>query len=438
MRSRRDCLLTGMPLALLGLMPRRGATADAAGTNAMSEGAKGWPGRLDGIWHWRLPDTPNGLRPSQSWHATGSGPDGSIYVGGMDHATNSALYCVKAGDGILRLLGDARSASEAAANWRPGETAQKFHTRPLWHQGRIYVATLDRSTPDGGYLSRRGFHWYVYDPNSAVFSDLSAAEPGGAGAPHGGLVTLAANPNDSLIYGASVPTAEIFRYDIVNGRTDNLGRPHTFDSPYVYANRVMWLDARGRLYFTAGNPSESGRPQDPSIYGHVHYYDPNSGEFGERRDWKLQEPRALEVGQWLRGRKNCIFSDDQGHIYRFVDEPPSWRYLGKATLPAGQLSVWTFHVSADGKTAYLITSVKRSALYEFDLTAGCTKQLSVMADLGPAFAGLNIHTGYDAWDEAGRFYFTSFSTDPRQNVLLTRVDPVRLKAALGIRSVPSR
>ena len=177
----------------------------------------------------------------------------------MDHATNSALYCTKAGDGILRLLGDARSASQAAANWRPGETAQKFHTRPLWHQGRIYVATLDRSTPDDGYLSRRGFHWYAYDPTSNVFSDLSAAEPGGAGAPHGGLVTLAANPDDSLIYGASVPTAEIFRYDIAKGRTDNLGRPHVFDSPYVYANRVMWLDAGVLPYFTAGNPSDPVR-----------------------------------------------------------------------------------------------------------------------------------------------------------------------------------
>ena len=82
--------------------------------------------------------------------------------------------------------------------------------------------------------------------------------------------------------------------------------------------------------------------------------------------------------------------------------------------------------------------MKQSALYEFDLTGGRTKQLSVMADLGPAFAGLGIHTGYDAWDEAGRFYFTSFSTDPRQNVLLTRVDPVRLKAALVYLPVPSR
>jgi hypothetical protein len=56
----------------------------------------------------------------------------------------------------------------------------------------------------------------------------------------------------------------------------------------------------------------------------------------------------------------------------------------------------------------------------------------VLADLDPAFAGLNSHAGYDAWDSAGRFYFTSFSSDPMQPVMLmlNRIDPVRLKLAL--------
>jgi hypothetical protein len=54
------------------------------------EAAVGWSGKLDGSWHWTLPNTPNGLHPTQSWHATGSSPDGDIYVGGMDHVTNSA------------------------------------------------------------------------------------------------------------------------------------------------------------------------------------------------------------------------------------------------------------------------------------------------------------------------------------------------------------
>jgi hypothetical protein len=388
--------------------------------------ATGWSGGLDGVWHWRLPDTPNGLRPTQSWHATGAAPDGTIYVGGMDHATNSALYRLEPRRGVLRLVGDARSASEAAGNWQPGETAEKFHTRPLWHDGKVYVASMDRSTMDDAYLSRRGFHWYAYDPARDSFRDLSAAEPGGTGAPHGGLVTLAADPARNLIYGAGVPTGEIFRYDVARGRTQNLGRPPSFDRPYVYTNRMMWVDSRGRLHFTAGGP-------DPSIYGHVHTWDPDRG-FGERRDWPLQGELALEVGQWMADRKTCFLADAEGHVYRFGDEGPSWSYLGKADLPR---FLWVFHVSAGGEKAWLATSQGRaSALYEFDLAAGRTRRLCALAELGADLAGLDLHTGYDAWDGEGRFYFTSFSSAPGRGVLVTRVDPLRVEAALGRRTKP--
>jgi hypothetical protein len=30
--------------------------------------------------------------PHSEWHATGSSPDGDIYIAGMDHLTNAALY----------------------------------------------------------------------------------------------------------------------------------------------------------------------------------------------------------------------------------------------------------------------------------------------------------------------------------------------------------
>jgi hypothetical protein len=115
-------------------------------------------GRVAGSWFWQLRQTPNGLQPYVSWHATGSTPAGDIYVGGMDHVTNAALYRLAAGTDQFVYIGDARSASKAAANWKPGETAEKFHTRPTWHNGKVYVATMDYSKIDAGFLERRGFH----------------------------------------------------------------------------------------------------------------------------------------------------------------------------------------------------------------------------------------------------------------------------------------
>jgi hypothetical protein len=403
-------------------------------SSSITESETGRPGKLDGVWQWTLPDTPNGLRPTQSWHATASSPDGDIYVAGMDHVTNAALYRLKWREGRLQFVGDARSASEAVKNWMPGETAQKFHTRPLWHRGRIFVATMDRSTLDDGYLTRRGFHWYAYDPASNNFADLSASEPGGSAVAHGNVVTLASDPVRNVIYGAGAPTGEIYRYDVARGRTDILGRPGSYDQPYVYTGRVMWVDSRGRLYFTASNS------KSPSVFGHVYYYDPETG-FGKREDWHLQDAQALELGQCLAKARQCIFSDDKGHIYRFDDDGPSWSYLGQIETGrqlSGQqlISIWLFNVTADASKIYAATSTSPqpsdfTSLYEFDLKTGKTRPLCNLAELDPSLRGLHVHTGYDAWDPEGRFYFASFNGHPDQRVVLTRVDPTRLKAALN-------
>jgi hypothetical protein len=415
-------------------MPVVGQAADLQGPRP-EEVETGWAGTLDGTWLWRLPDTPNGLHPTQSWHATGSASDGSIYVGGMDHRTNAALYRIQTRSGTLRYVGDARSASEAAHNWLPGETAQKFHTRPLWHRGKIYVATMDRSDLDAGYLERRGFHWYAYEPGRGSLTDLSASEPGGSAVPHGSLVTLASDPVRNVIYGAGVPTGAIYRYDVATGRTQDLGRPASYKQPYVYTGRVMWVDARGRLYFTASNWDE------PAAHDHVHYYDPKTG-FGEEKDWRLKGGMALETGQCMEGGKWCVFGDDRGHVYRFDQDAHTWTYLGQ--VETGKKSgwdgveFWLFAASPDGKGAYLATSTsptpsEDTALYEFDFASGQTHRLCALADLDPALEHSHVHTGYDAWDLDGRFYFASFGYSDDRSVLVTQVDPSRLKAALARR-----
>jgi hypothetical protein len=89
----------------------------------------------------------------------------------------------------------------------------------------------------------------------------------------------------------------------------------------------------------------------------------------------------------------------------------------------------------DISKVYTATSTARRAsdltsLYEFDLKTGKTQRLCTLAELDPVLRDLHIHTGYDAWDPDGRFYFASFNARPDQPVILTRVDPARLKAAL--------
>jgi hypothetical protein len=392
----------------------------------------GWPGAVAGVWHWRLPETPNGLRPVQSWHAIGSTPKGDIYVAGMDHLDNSALYRITAEDGLLHFLGDAKSSSQAAGNWRRGETAQKFHTRPIWIDGRVFVASMDHSTLDRGYLDRRGAHLYAYDEATDRFDDLSISEPRGVAARHVSFVTLTHDAGQQALYAASVPTAELYRYDLRLGRTTRLGRPGAFHAPYLYIGRIMWVDSRGRLYFTAGNPLFTPRDQPASIYGHVYFYDPETG-FGECPDWRLAKPRALEAGQWSKDRKTCHFVDDKGEIYRFDDDGPRWSHLGR--LDVGRDMVWSFHIDAAGTNAYIATSNwKHTAarLHEFDLLRGTSRTLCALADLSPELAVLSVHTGYDATDNRGCLHFTSFAEDMPQTLLVTRLDMPAVLAGLGL------
>jgi hypothetical protein len=243
---------------------------------------------------------------------------------------------------------------------------------------------------------------------------------------HGNVVTLASDPVRNIIYAAGVPTGEIFRYDVSQRRTIRLGRPDAYDQRYVYTGRVMWVDSRGRLYFTASNPDS------PSVFKHVYYYDPELG-FGERKDWQLEAVQALETGQCIPERRECIFADDKGHIYRFNDDGPSWSYAGQ--IETNQRAyLWLFDVSADSSRVYAGTSPTShddpSLLFEFDLRTAKTEILCTVAELDPALRGLNIHTGYNAWDPENRFYFTSFNGQPDQPVILTRVDVQRLKTAL--------
>jgi hypothetical protein len=108
---------------------------------------------------------------------------------------------------------------------------------------------MDRSTLDDGYLTRRGFHWYAYDPASNNFPDLSAREPGGSAgagwsARRDRCLLTRRDRRPCVLGDPQVAAPRVCRTDI-------LGRPGSYDQPFVYTGRVMWVDSRGRLYFTA-------------------------------------------------------------------------------------------------------------------------------------------------------------------------------------------
>ena len=389
-------------------------------------------GDIDGVHIWQMPDAPDGSRPDQSWLAVGSDAEGEIYISGHDHQTNAMLYRMYQHDDTLRWVGDAKSASEAANNWQTNETAEKFHTRPIHHNGTVYVATLDTSDMNNSFLNTRGFHWYGYQPADNSFTDLSATEPNGVGAQQLQIVTIQKDPVNNLLYGMSIPENKLVRYDIATGTTTVLGKPSAWTG-YFYSNRFMWVDSRGRVYITGGSSrNQWNQGESASTFNHVWYYDPQTG-FGELPSFALQGPNAMEVGQWDRRRENLYVSDDQGNIYRFNDAAASWTFLGRPSF-SSSLKTWVFQLSADGEKIYIGLSdgARDNAIYEYDIATGDSYELMVINELDPISGAEAFITGYDSWDSTGSFYISDFSMYDGDNAYMLGINPVRIKAAKGL------
>src|SRR4029453_636129 len=121
----------------------------------------------------------------------------------------------------------------------------------------------------------------------------------------------------------------------------------------VYAGRAMWLDSKGKVYFTAGNQGASyGAPYDPTIFNHVHFCDPATGRFGERTGWKLRTQHAIDAAQCFTGPRVCYVADNLGTVWRFLDPDPAtdkleWRQVGSIgqSTTATYGANWVFHVN---------------------------------------------------------------------------------------------
>ena len=389
-------------------------------------------GKIAGVNIWQLPNSPDGDSPDQCWLAVGSDANGEIYISGHDHRTNSMLYRMYQSDNTVRWIGDARTASEAANNWDNGETAEKFHTRPIHHDGQVYVATLDKSGMDDGFRTTRGFHWYSYKISQNRFYDLSATETNGVGAETLQLATIQIDSENNLLYGMSIPENKLVRYDIAEGTTTVLGNPDQWTG-YFYTNRFMWVDSRGRVYITGGSSRDQwNRGESSDVFDHVWYYDPVTG-FGELPEFELQGPNSMEVGQWDREHKNLYTSDDQGNIYRFNDAAVSWTFLGRPNFPSS-LKTWIFQLSADEEKIYIGLSdgAQPNAIYEYDIAAGSSYELLKMTDLDDDAAAEAFITGYDSWDSRGSFYIASFSMYDNNNVFMLGINPVEIKLEKGL------
>ncbi|MBN2545121.1 MAG: hypothetical protein JXB50_04940 [Spirochaetes bacterium] len=392
-------------------------------------------GNYPGVKTWLMPITPNGLRCTHNNYSIGGSPNGDIYASGSDYATNSALYKLDHRTDILWYVGDAKSASERAGNWLPGETVEKFHCRPIYYKGRIYLASADYSPEDAGYLEQRGFHWYAYDIKDNNFIDLSASEPEGIS----GRVSIMATEIDEdngILYGIGQPVPYLYAYNIAKKVTTNLGVPPFAPEGYYTCSRYLWLDKYQAVYFTI-------KP-----FNYICSYTPGRG-FDQIPEWPTLNQFSTNIrnGVWSIDKKYHFLADYEGHVYKFSVDDITWDYIGQASttesdhykhFPLGDaFRIRSMSLSADGRKIYFLNDeAARYSLFEFDVETQATIRLCYREELDGIYQNTNYndHAGHNAWDLDGNFYFSSFGYNmpEKVTVTLTRVNPVKLKVALGL------
>jgi hypothetical protein len=252
-------------------------------------------------------------------------------------------------------------------------------------------------------------------------------DPAKTGALRGGLVGITLDAARDQIYGAMTPTGDLYVLDINTLRSRKIGRPN-YQRDFVYPGRVLWVDRRGRVYFTAGN----GASYDPAVFGFVRYWDPVSG-FGELRNWPLKMTRAIDAVQCFADG-TCFLTDDMGQLYKFVDPAtgtPRWTFLGSVDFSADGSARrnWVFQVSRNKKFAYLLT--RHGRFFQYDLAGRTVRKTFKLTDFDRSLLNLDFF-GHDAWDQNGRFYVGAFGRQAtnRPRAKLLAIDPLRLIAAV--------
>lgn len=404
---------------------------------------------------YELFDTPTGLSPIHCWYGVGQSPDGLVYIAGSDHKTNSALYQFNPVTKKLKYCGDAVKAATEAGNLGFNETFEKFHCRPTYIDGKVYVASTNYSKFNDGYKEERGYHWFAYDVAQDTFIDVSAVESNGVAAKKVQSVQILADTVRKKVFAMGIPTANIYELDITTGLTKDFGTP-TFDFPdeYPEITSYPWIGADGKLYFTLDAPS-----LDP-IYRHVYYLDPETGLYGEKTNWKLtvgrwnpseyytqHTPYRLKIGAWNNDGSMCYMSTNFGDIHLYDAVKDTFSYVGtldwggyyadNATKNNYQIYTRTMHLSSDESMIYFVNDKKTGdedyLILEFDLQTKKTKALVNTLDLGSEFNERDRHGGNDIWDVEGCFYFVSFTwASDKGNTTITRFNPENYKLANNI------
>ncbi len=356
---------------------------------------------------------PAGIDLQQCWNGMGMDDQGRIYIGftsvRADGREDFAVFRYDPKSGEKVFLGTFLDIATAAGNAQEGESIPKGHTRMIFADGKMYMASQgfhDLKQSIDSLPTYRGSHLFAYDILAGTWQDLSAALPGGVVTEHEGIVSLNILPEEHLLVGLAHPSSDIVLY---NYQTDQLvkivpGIPWKLGNPL---SREVIVAPSGNIYTYRGTEPPANRNQTHSVW----VYNIHTGEM---KDTGFQMTNGFWIGQTQRRDGSKIYINATGgELYEFDIATETFKDLGYE-LPTTDKRVidytYTITLSPDETKLYYVISVLQNPggpegqggtgeLYTYDLA---TSQVVFAQQFLPG-----IYTSQDLRDNEN-IYFAHF------------------------------
>jgi len=329
---------------------------------------------------------PPGISMQQCWNGMGMDDQGRIYIGFTsfrdDGREDFPVFRYDPRSGERLFLGSFLDIVAAAGNALEGESIPKGHTRMIFANGKMYMASQsfhDLKWKIDSLPTYRGSHLFAFDTHTGAWSDLSAALPGGVVTEHEGIISLNILLEENLLVGLAHPSSDIVLYDY---RTEQLvevvpGIPWKLGNPL---SREVIVAPSGNIYTYRGTEAVNQRHETHSVW----VYNIHTGEM---KDTGFQMTNGFWIGQTQKRDGSKIYINTTGgELYEFDVTAETFKDLGyELPITDNRIIDYTYAItlSPDETKLYYVLSVVQNPggvegdgsggsgeLYNYDLSTG--------------------------------------------------------------------
>jgi len=322
--------------------------------------------------------TPGQVHTEQCWNSMGVDDKGRIYIGFTstrdDGRGDFAVFRYDPSNAETLFLGTFLDIVKAAGNFQEGESIPKGHTRMIFAEGKMYMATQgfhDFKQEIDTLPTYRGSHLLAYDTVRGTWQDLSASLPGGVVTEHEGIIALNIIPEEHLLVGLAHPSSNIVLFDYKTSQLVKVipGIPWKLGNPL---SREIIVTPGGHIYTYRGTEDPKQRKESYPVW----VYDIHTDEM-KNIDFTMINGFWNNQTETRDGSKIYI-NTVNGELYEFDVATESFTDLGYELPKTDKRTIsynYTLTLSPDEKNLYYaITSLDGSGggadeLYSYNIAS---------------------------------------------------------------------